>query len=193
MILLCFKAVTAFAEGDLLASVSQQLLRADQLSGLFEQEKTLPFLQNPLKSSGDYSISAEQGLRWRVTAPLVSEMTVDVSGVKLDGRDVDDRGTGELMAKLMQSFMTGDLSGIADTFKVSGERCAESWLLNLEPRAALLGFVLDHIEVRGDTLLRQVTITETGKAVTVLRLSQVSPVDVSASVPDAPDSHVTPP
>lgn len=193
LLLWCQVLNASAAEPDLLASVSHQLTSFEQLSGRFEQQKTLPFLQNPLKSSGDYSISGEQGLLWRVTSPLVSEMTVDSAGVKLDGREFDDRGTGELMAKIMQSFMAGDLSAIADTFVISGEQCPQFWVLDLKPRSLILGAVLENIEVRGDTLLRQVIITEENKTETLIRFLAVTPEDAAASGREVSSAHANSP
>jgi len=77
------------AESELLLAVSDRLVTTEQLQRGFTQEKSLPFLNRPLLSAGEFSISRDKGLLWRVTEPIASEMTVNSSGVHLDGRSIE--------------------------------------------------------------------------------------------------------
>ncbi|MBT4520703.1 MAG: outer membrane lipoprotein carrier protein LolA, partial [Halieaceae bacterium] len=146
IVLLC-RALPLLADTGLLLSVSGRLTTGQQLQGRFDQQKSLPFLALPLNSSGDFSLDSDRGLYWRVLKPVKSEMTVDASGVQLDGHYVRDHGAGDLIASLMRAFMTGDLSGVQRTFAVSGEHGDEEWRLILKPRGAVLRSVLKKIEV----------------------------------------------
>ena len=185
LLLLSCQALPLLADRELLASVSDRLVTGHDLQGRFEQEKSIPFLTQPLLSSGDFNLSNDSGLRWRVSSPVVSEMTVDTSGVTLDGRAVKDRGAGELIAELMLAFMTGDLSGPERMFTITGESYSESWHLTLIPRSALLKSALERIDVRGGSFLQQVVIVESSASVTRIRLFEVIPDSVSVPWPDA--------
>lgn len=178
--LLAGHALPLLAEPELLEAVSNRLETTTQLQRRFEQEKSLPFLNRPLISSGEFTISREQGLIWRVTDPVVSEMTVDTSGVRLDGRRIDDAGTGALIASLMQAFMTGDLSEIQRKFNITGNSGEDSWHLVLTPRSIFLRSALKHIEVDGSRSLRQVIITEASGSKSKIRLFELAPVGISA-------------
>ena len=179
LLLLSCQALPLLADRELLASVSDQLVTGDGLQGRFEQEKSISFLTQPLLSSGEFNLSNDSGLSWRVSSPVVSEMTVDTFGVTLDGRVVKDGGTGELIAELMQAFMTGDLSGPERTFTITGESYSESWHLTLTPRSALLKSALERIDLRGGSFLQQVVIVESSASATRIRLFEVIPDSVS--------------
>jgi len=165
------------AESELLLAVSDRLVTTEQLQRGFTQEKSLPFLNRPLLSAGEFSISRDKGLLWRVTEPIASEMTVNSSGVHLDGRSIEDAGTGELIASLMHAFMTGDLSGVKSTFTVTGELQDDGWHLNLRPRSLLLKSALERIEVDGASFLQQLVILEKNGTVSKIRLFELGATD----------------
>ena len=179
LILLSCQALQLKADPKLLTGVADQLVTGQALQGHFKQEKSLPFLTRPLLSSGDFSLSDDSGLRWRVSEPVVSVMTVVGTSVKLDDQAVKDRGVGELMAQLMRAFMTGDLSELARTFIASGELQNDSWHLNLTPRSVLMRSVLTSIDVRGGRFLQELVIVESSGSVTGMLFFEVTPGDAS--------------
>ena len=175
--LLSCRAVPLLAQSELLISVSDRLVTTEQLQRTFKQEKSLPFLSRPLLSSGEFFISRDKGLLWRVTEPVVSEMTVNAYGVQLDGRNIEDAGAGELIESLMQAFMTGNLSGVESTFIVTGELRGNSWHLNLRPRSLVLKSALERIEVDGASFLQQLVILEKNGTVSKIRLFELGETD----------------
>ena len=66
LIFLSYQPLLLRADPQLLASVAEKLVTGQALQGRFTQEKNLPFLSRPLMSSGDFSLSDDSGLRWRV-------------------------------------------------------------------------------------------------------------------------------
>ena len=179
LILLSFQTLSLRADEQLLAGIADQLVTGQTLQGRFKQEKSLPFLTRPLLSSGDFSLSDDSGLRWSVSEPVVSVMTVTRAGVKLEDQAVKDRGIGELMAQLMRAFMTGNLSEFERTFITSGELENDSWHLKLTPRSALMRSALTSIDVRGGHFLQQLVIVESSGSITGIHFIEVKPDDAS--------------
>ena len=177
LILALFLPPKLLADTALLTSIAARLTTAEELHYHFEQEKALPFLTQPLRSSGEISISRENGLSWCVKEPVVSEMTVDASGVRLDGRPVKDNGTGELIASLMRAFMTGELAGLEQTFTLTGELHDNRWQLVMKPLSPFMKAALTRIEVDGTSTLQQVIIVEKNGTISTIRLLPINPTD----------------
>ena len=156
-----------------LSEISQRLVIGGQLSGRFEQEKMLAYLSRPLVSSGNFYLDTDEGLRWTVRSPIVSEMTVNASGVRLDGRKIRDFGAGELIAELMQVFMSGDVGRLEHTFSVTGESQELGWHLTLVPRSSFLQSVLESVDVSGAKFLEEVTIKEVSGTSTSIRFYEI--------------------
>jgi hypothetical protein len=175
LIMLSCQALQLRADPQLLALVADQLVTGQALQGRFKQEKSLPFLTRPLLSSGDFSLSDDSGLRWRVSEPVVSVMTVTKDGVKLNDQAVKDRGVGELMDQLMRAFMSGNLSTLKRTFIASGELDNESWHLSLTPRSVFMKSALTSIDVRGADFLQQLIIVESSGSTTGIHFLEVTP------------------
>ena len=173
--LVLFLPPQLMADNALLTSIGARLTTAEELHCRFEQEKNLPFLTRPLRSSGEISISREHGLRWRVNKPVVSEMTVDISGVQLDGRPVKDNGSGKLIASLMQAFMTGELAALEQNFALTGQLSDERWQLVLRPRSSFLKAALTRVEVDGASTLQQVVIVEQNGTISTIHLLPTKP------------------
>jgi len=193
LVLTLFLPTQLLADTALLASIAARLTTAEEVHSHFTQEKTLPFLTRPLRSTGEISISRENGLRWRVKQPVVSEMTVDSSGVQLDGRPMKDNGTGELIASLMQAFMTGELAGLEQTFTLTGELYDDHWQLVMKPRSPFLKAALTRIEVDGTSALAQVVIVEKNGTISTLQLRPINPADGENSQPLKPQHNASSP
>lgn len=165
-----------------IAAIATRLEIASQISGSFVQQKYIPTLIRPLSSSGRFSLAAGGGLHWQVQQPLASEMTVDQNGVLLDGRPIKDHGSGELIAALLQAFLSGDLEALERSFSLSGVVTYQQWHIRLEPRALLLKSVLSHIDVRGDRFLEQIEVSEVGGGRTEIQLDEFSVAVASTTV-----------
>ena len=173
---------------DVLSEVVSQLAIQQRIRGSFTQEKHLHFMQKPFISHGEFSLGRDDGLRWQVTEPLPSLMTVQGAVVSLDGKPVNDRGVGRLIAGIMLGFMQGDLSGLAAEFEISGEASASGWFLTLVPRGGGVASVLSRIELSGDQYLHSVEVIERNTTRTRTIFSNVVKSGNEGVAPSA-DSH----
>ena len=172
----------AYGSEELLDSIAARLAVSDRVTGSFEQARDVSFLSRPLTATGTFTIDANGQLSWLVEAPVRSLMEVKGGTVSLDGRVVDDPGTGEFMAMILTAFMQRDLAPVADQFEVTGESGDPFWQLGLIPRNFLWRRVITDVELDGDAYLRTVTINEPDGSATRINFS-----DVAAEPPAARD------
>lgn len=191
----CFSTAGNCAETgeQILTQVAQRLVVATSLQGQFRQEKHLVFLRKPFVSSGEFSVDRSAGLRWQVLEPLASLMVVNGSEVLLDGKPVDDHGVGQLMGLIMFGLMERRLDTVTAYFSITGDISTSHWQLSLAPRSSWLKSALQHIELRGDSYLREIEIFERDDNRTVIVLNgmrtfNVDNASVDASV-DASSRH----
>lgn len=175
-------AVGASEENPLLQKLAERLEFHQSVEGDFRQEKYLYFMQRPMVSTGTFSMSRRNGLRWQVIEPVASLMTVQGHAVMLDGSPVKDQGVGQLMAMIMLGFMDGDLLGLDRSFSVSGDISADHWQLSLIPDTLLLRSVLQRIELRGDRYLRQIEVIEESMTRTRINFSDVREIQAKEGV-----------
>jgi outer membrane lipoprotein-sorting protein len=175
-------AVGASEENPLLQKLTERLEFHQSVEGNFRQEKYLHFMQRPMVSTGTFSMSRRNGLRWQVAEPVASLMTVQGHAVMLDGSPVKDQGVGQLMAMIMLGFMDGDLAGLARSFSVSGDISADHWQLSLIPDTLLLRSVLNGIELGGDRYLTQIEVIEKSMTRTRISFSDVREVQAKEDV-----------
>ncbi len=173
-------------ESNALQEISNRLVSYSSLSGKFRQSKQLNFMDRPLVSSGSFTLGTTEGLSWLVQKPLRSEMRVKNSRVFLDGKKVHDRGVGQLMAMIMEAFMTADARGIQKDFSASASLLGAQWSVLLKPKSVILRSVLSHIELRGDEFLEEISIFELNETFTRIQFSEV--VGAMVDGQDAPST-----
>jgi len=173
-------------ESNALQEISKRLVTYSSLSGKFRQSKQLNFMDRPLVSSGSFTLGTTEGLSWLVQKPLHSEMRVINSGVFLDGKKVQDKGVGQLMAMIMEAFMTADARGVQQDFSASASLLEAQWSLLLKPKSMMLRSVLSHIELRGDKFLEEISIFELNENSTRIQFSEVVGAKVDGR--DAPST-----
>ena len=166
--------VQAGFEEDLLSSVRGFLALNEGITGSFKQEKHLSFMRQPMVSTGRFEMQRAGGLRWQVLKPLTSLMVVQGGIVTLDGERFSDHGVGALLADIMLGVMTGDLRGMEENFRISGDISPDGWKLSLEPRAVPLDRILSHIELEGLRYLSRIQVVEKSGDRTDIFFSELS-------------------
>ncbi|NND68208.1 MAG: outer membrane lipoprotein carrier protein LolA [Halioglobus sp.] len=158
---------------DLLQEIAARLKISERIGGRFEQSREVSFLSRPLRAKGTFSIDSSGALAWLVEEPVRSLMEVRGGVVSLDGRVVDDPGTGQFMAMILTAFMQRDLTPVAAQFSIAGESREQDWRLDLTPRNLLWRRVIAGVTLHGDAYLRTVTISETDGSATRIEFSDV--------------------
>jgi hypothetical protein len=74
----------------------------------------------------------------------------------------------------MLGFMSGDLKGMEENFRLSGEVEADAWTLKLEPRKLPLNQILSHIDLEGWRYLSHIQVVERSGNRTDMYFSEIS-------------------
>jgi hypothetical protein len=174
--------LTLAAPGDLAAQVKAKLFDAPVQRGTFEQSKQVKGFKRPLKSSGEYTVTKGQGVQWNTLLPFASQLTVSADEISSkQGRtevfrlDAKSEPTVRLITQLLFSLLAGDLSSLETHFTATGEVGAESWSIELEPKADALKKVFIAISLKGDRAVRSVILKELNGDSTVITLSPSPP------------------
>lgn len=139
------------------APAARELAKAPVLRGTFVQRKFLSGIPKPLRSSGSYVISRDQGIWWHTQLPFDSDfiLTPD-SMVQLDDGKIAARLSAEqqpglrVVGDVFFSIFALDPTTLAanfDLFGLRGER--DAWSMGLRPRAAALRNVMSETVITG--------------------------------------------
>lgn len=172
------------------------LAETRHLEGEFEQIRHVAVLAVPLHSSGIFRYQRAEGIVWRTTEPLTSEVRITPEdGVVA----IDDAGhpqlipASEIVAGVFLGIFSGDLDQLAEFFIVEaipsegGQQPSEDepladdsdWTLLLTPRLPALASQVSRITVAGSAQVERVHIHETNgdRSELVLRLRSDSESD----------------
>ena len=151
-------------DGEPLASLAARLAHTDTLAGEFEQIRHISVLAVPLHSSGTFHYRRSDGIIWRTTDPMVSEVRISPgAGVVV----VDDSGTphpvpaSELVAGIFLGVFSGDIDHLADYFTIAHKSRGNGWALHLTPRLPALARQMEGIQLEGGDHVERVEIRDT--------------------------------
>lgn len=170
--------VHAALRDDIAANLKQHKITR----GIFNQQKTLPILTQPLVSSGRFLYDAERGVLWSVEQPVNSKVVINAKGIFADGALLAGGSGGAMLQTLFKGLLSGDLQQLQTQFDIREEGSRKQWRMLLTPRAQPLSAAIDSIELNGGDDAQQLTINERQGSVTRLVLSQHEhPLQLSAS------------
>ncbi|MBV7433620.1 outer membrane lipoprotein carrier protein LolA [Cardiobacteriaceae bacterium TAE3-ERU3] len=164
--------------------IAVQLQNNPQIHGDFTQLRYLRGMSEPLESSGNFAISAEQGLWWAPQKPFVALLKVSPRGVLQwqNGRWQDmSQQAGNTQVRLFLSLLGGDWDELESGFTLEAQGDIDGWTLTLIPKYSTLQQVLEKIVVRGDQIIREIDISEAQGDRSELHFS-----DVTRGLPDDP-------
>ncbi|MDR2758568.1 MAG: outer membrane lipoprotein carrier protein LolA [Spirochaetaceae bacterium] len=137
------------------------------VKGDFVQKKTLSRLKRSLESGGAFIIDAERGMVWETLRPFPSTMAV--------GRDyliqwspggrktkLDARGNETFLqlAETISAVFSGNTEKLLDKFDNYFVEADGSWTVGLVPGEKNLRSFARRIILRGDSVIRQITLYE---------------------------------
>jgi hypothetical protein len=177
----------------IIAPAARTLGQSPVLRGSFVQRKLLKDIPKPLKSTGTFLISREQGIYWHTLTPFDSEfvLTPD-SMVQLDGGKVAVRLSAaqqpglRVVGDVFFSIFALDPGALASNFALFG-LCAEhgAWQMGLRPKSSALGGVLSEVIISGNTHVDQVQMWDAHGDRTEITLSSASGVAAALSAEEA--------
>jgi len=186
LVLCCLAPLQA---ADLAAAVRERLAQPPVLRGSFEQSKQVAGFKKPLLSRGDFLVARERGVLWRTQQPfagvlkLTRDEIVATQGGEVAFRlDAGKEPSVRVINGLLFSLLNGDVSGLAEHFRIEGETSGRSWRLLLTPKQAALAKLMAKVEMAGDQYVRSIQIDETNGDKTGIRFSaqSVEPAKLSA-------------
>ncbi|WPC05587.1 outer membrane lipoprotein carrier protein LolA [Pseudomonas benzenivorans] len=167
---------TSQAQAFDLDQLGAQLATQAVVRGPFIQEKHLRALDRPLSSRGQFVLSAERGLLWKLRSPLQLDYRIDEQGVARRTADGWQPLAGQDMAaqqsRLFLAVLRGDRSGLERDFEPRLSGSSDAWKLQLRPRSLLLKQVFDVIHIQGGAQVERIELLETQGDRTLLRLPQ---------------------
>ncbi|HEY9103764.1 outer membrane lipoprotein carrier protein LolA [Chitinimonas sp.] len=188
-VLLVLCCLVPLQAADLAAAVRERLAQPPVLRGSFEQSKQVAGFKKPLLSRGDFLVARERGVLWRTQQPfagvlkLTRDEIVATQGGEVAFRlDAGKEPSVRVINGLLFSLLNGDVSGLAEHFRIEGETSGRSWRLLLTPKQAALAKLMAKVEMAGDQYVRSIQIDETNGDKTGIRFSaqSVEPAKLSA-------------
>ncbi len=146
------------------AAAARELAKTPVLRGSFVQRKFLSGIPKPLKSSGNYVISREQGIWWHTLLPFDSDfiLTPD-SMVQLDDGKIAARLSAEqqpglrVVGDVFFSIFSLNPSALAGNFELFGQRGErDAWVMGLRPKSSVLRNVMSETVITGATRVDKV-------------------------------------
>lgn len=172
-----------------LESVQAQLAQAQVLRGTFQSVRTVSGLKNPLRSSGRFLLTRQQGLIWSQEQPFEQTFTVTAAFLRQQspGRppsttQAADNPVAALVGKLLLAIFSGkppDQSGDFAVAFTPGE--GNAWAMTFTPQRPPVNGMFRSIRVAGARWIDDVTLlTPQGdRTVVTFQNLATTPVELS--------------
>jgi len=159
-----------------LDDLQQQLQAHALVSGTFVQEKHLRGLDQPLRSTGAFTLAPGLGLLWTLHTPITQELRITPKGV---ARRV--QGTWQTTAqqsgrenRLFLAVLAGDTRALQTQFELALRGDAQAWQLRLTPSSALLRQIFTQISIDGGAQVTRIELEEPQGDHTILHLTTLA-------------------
>jgi len=154
------------------------LAKTPIIKGKFTLEKYLYRFDRSLISSGDFIISAEQGMVWETLQPFPSTMILGKDFIfqsRPDGRksvlSAQGNETFTQMADVISSVFTGKSQGLLENFEVYFNGSISSWNMGLLPRDSIFSSFVTKITMSGGSAIQSIRLFEKSSDIITYTLS----------------------
>lgn len=162
----CFAMVPAHAE--LSYELLTQLTDSPEvLQGDFKQEKYLAEFDTTLVSTGRFNYQRDKFIRWHTLEPIENELMMQPNRItssqdnELISLDSDKDPATKVLTEIFFSVLTADWYALSEYFFANGEyQNNRDWQVKLTPRNQMLKQAISHVELSGDSLMREVVLYE---------------------------------
>jgi hypothetical protein len=157
------------------------------VKGNFVQEKYLNRFSRSLISSGNFIITARQGMVWETLLPFPSTMILGNDFIvqsRPDGQrsvlSAQGNETFIQMADVISTVFSGQSQGLLKNFEVYFLGSVSNWNLGLLPRDSIVASFAMRITISGDSAIRFIRIFEqNGDMITYTMLNHSYPTELN--------------
>ncbi|OMH31683.1 outer membrane lipoprotein carrier protein LolA [Motiliproteus sp. MSK22-1] len=153
----------------------------EQLSGHFTQEKYLSALDTSLISTGLFYYHQGQMLQWKTLKPIQNELVMTPSAIinkqgdqELLRLDTNSNPIAGILSEIFFSALAAEWNNLAMYFELSGEINGKNWYAKLLPTDRTMAQVISLVELKGDTLLRELIFHEKSGDRTTIRFDRLN-------------------
>ena len=151
-----------------------------QLSGSFEQEKSVGEVDVTLKSSGTFAIDKEKGIKWQIQKPY-SNTTIIQDG-KLcmkndaDSQTIDSENNQVLkhIIGIMQNLLVQDYDSLSEYFDITHYKTKKFLKIILTTKDQTMSKVFSNIEIIITKYVDEVYLYSPESDLTVIKFSKVT-------------------
>ena len=162
-------------------AVEKQLTKNANISGDFEQTRYIQGLDKPLKSSGTFAISSDDGLLWKQTKPFDS--TMKATKDRLENSIMDNPPTvvtkeqQPMIFTFTQVFMSvfqGNTKDVQNYFDIDFTGDINSWSIELTPKSSPLNKAIKNITLKGAKTIEQINVADAQDNVIDIKLTNIT-------------------
>lgn len=145
------------------AALTAPLRERTYVHGEFQQEKRIPALRKPVKSSGDFTFLRSGSLEWSVRQPFQSEVLLSPKGITRrdeTGAEVSIEGSSvvERFSELFLVLFGGEFSTLESQCDFWVKRNESQWELGLRPKGGGLKKLFTALVVRGEAAAQKTQV-----------------------------------
>lgn len=139
----------------------------ENLDGRFTQEKYLVALDTVLLSSGVFNYQRDVSIRWQTLKPIQNELLMTPTSIsnKQAGQElmrIENRSNPvvSLFNEIFFSVLTARWKKLSAHFSLTGDIQDGHWHASLMPHDNTVKQVVSRVELKGDTLVREIILHE---------------------------------
>ena len=153
----------------------------EQLHGEFKQSKYLKDLDVTLDSSGVFSYTRAESIRWETLEPIKNLllMTPERISSSHNGQETmmleaKSNPTVMILSDVFFAVLTANWGKLTTYFSLSGTLNQQQWHVDLIPTDAAIMQAIRRVEIEGDSLLKQLVFVESNGNRTVIIFDQLT-------------------
>ncbi|MCG9623682.1 outer membrane lipoprotein carrier protein LolA [Vibrio mediterranei] len=157
----------ALAQVSTMEELQQQLAQHPIVRGDFEQKRTLAMFDQPLTSTGQFTLDKTHGLLWRQDVPFTVQLVLTKDKLRQTFADqpaqiitAKDNPMAFYFSHIFLAVFHGDTDQLKQQFDMTFKADNGQWTLALTPKAAPLNAVFDTITLGGKSDLERLTLQE---------------------------------
>ncbi|KFA98739.1 MULTISPECIES: outer membrane lipoprotein carrier protein LolA [Vibrio] len=157
----------ALAQVNTMEELQQQLAQHPIVRGDFEQKRTLAMFDQPLTSTGQFTLDKTHGLLWRQDVPFTVQLVLTKDKLRQTFADqpaqvitAKDNPMAFYFSHIFLAVFHGDTDQLKQQFDMTFKADNGQWTLALTPKSAPLNAVFDTITLGGKSDLERLTLQE---------------------------------